>query len=398
MRRSSGINWPRIRARAAAAPGLAIAGIFIGASGMMSVSFGYELGKPSGHGLIFAAVAIGIEGFADLSMPLFWHRLKLLGKAVLIAFFGLCLVYKLTAANRFAAENFGKHEAAATTAATDYEIATQKVEALRRTLAGNADVRLVSVIQNDINALLRDPLTEGCNGPLNGEVTKKVCPKVDVLRGELARAKARDAAEAELPAAIAALSAKATGAGGATSESAGPVAALLGLIGYHIASWSQFMADLLMMIVECGAIFVPMLVGSAFGEGRRRENPPAEPVARPEPPAAEETSPKPPLRGLTEKAKRDSAELTAFLGDCTERAGGERVNSTTLYMTYCEYNQSLPGDPITLNQFGNVLTNMLGLTKVKSDGKIFYMNLRLKTPAERAQGSKHLRVAGGRAK
>lgn len=110
-------------ARLAPLPGMAIAGIFIGVSGLACVTFGYRLGEPSGNGLIFAALALGIEGFADLSVPLFWPRLRLIGRMLLLSFFGLCLAYKLTAADRFAAENLGKRETAVATAATDYGLA-----------------------------------------------------------------------------------------------------------------------------------------------------------------------------------------------------------------------------------------------------------------------------------
>jgi hypothetical protein len=146
MRRSSRLNRARWLTRLHETPAMAIAGVFIAVSGMMSVTFGYRLGEPSGNALIFAAVAIGIEGFADLSMPLFWRRLRWIGRLVLLGFFGLCLAYKLEAAKRFAAENLGKRDAAIATAAQDYEAARSKVEQLRKAITDNADARGAALI------------------------------------------------------------------------------------------------------------------------------------------------------------------------------------------------------------------------------------------------------------
>jgi hypothetical protein len=394
VRRTGKIGWPQLRARLAAAPGMAIAGVFIGVSGMMSVTYGYRLGEPSGNALIFAALAMAIEGFADLSVPMFWGRLRLIGRIVLLAFFVLCLSYKLEAAKRFAAENIGKHEVAAATAAAGYEIALQGVERLRKAVADNADARPAAVIQSEIDGLLRDPKAQGCSGAINGEVTKKICPLVDALRGELARAKARDQAQAELTPALTGLRNMAPVA--AVSEvTPGPVAALLALAGIQVGSWSKMVASLIMAIVESGAIVVPLLIGFAFGEGRGREMTPAPQAQLERAPMAEEASPKSSLRRVTERGERDAAELTAFLGQRTERGAGEKVQSTTLYLTYSDWKQELGGEPMTINQFGTVLTQHLGLSKTKIDGKMHYLNLRLKAPVTRGKAARHLRSVAG---
>ena len=186
------VDWARVRARAADAPGMAIAGLFIGLSGLMSVTFGYNYG-----GLFFAGAALAIEGFADLAVPLMWHRLRFFGRTALIAIFVICIGYKLEAAKKFAAEHLGKYSAAtATRLGQSYDAAKQTVEGLRKTIADNADARASDLINAEIEGLLRDPKTEGCpaGAVWNGPVTSKICPQVDKLRVELARAKARDRA------------------------------------------------------------------------------------------------------------------------------------------------------------------------------------------------------------
>jgi hypothetical protein len=401
MRRGKTLSWERLRARAAAWPLAAIAALFIGVSGFMTVTFGYRLGEAAGLGLVFAAFAVAVEGFADLAMPLLWRRIGLAGRVLLVAFFALCLAYKLEAAKRFAAENLGLRDAAAATAAVDYEAARQRVESLRRAVAENAEARPAGVIQAEIDGLLRDPRAEGCNGAINGEVTRNICPKVDRLRGELARAGVRDRAEAELAPAIAAWRGSAPAAATA-QDGVGPVGAALALAGVQIGSWSQLVALLVMIIVEAGAIVVPMLIGLAFGDGRRPQPAEAAPAmaAPAKAPAAgadlrEELLPKASPRGMTPKAKRDTADLTVFLAERTERGADERVQSTTLYFVYSEWKQGRGEEPMTVNQFGTVLTHHLGLAKAKSDGKIWYQNIRLRHPDQGRKAARHLRVAGG---
>ena len=398
MRRPGRLNREWWTARLLQAPAMAIAGVFVAASGMMSVTFGYRLGEPSGNALIFAAVAIGVEGFADLSMPLFWRRLRWAGRLGLIAFFAVCLAYKLEAAKRFAAENLGKRDVAIATAAQDYDAALQTVERLRRAIADNADARAAGLIQTDIDALLRDPKAEGCTGAINGSVTKDVCPRVDRLRGEFVRAKARDAAQTDLTPALTELR-KAAPAAGGVQDGGGPVVALLALLGIRIASWSSFIASLVMAIVEAGAIVVPMLIGAAFGEGRRpapsgaaSEPARGKPASAPDMAAGDAARPQTLPAGLTDRTRRDVADLTAFRRESTETAPGQRVQSSTLYFIYSQWKQDRSEDAMTVAQFGVVLTRHLGLGKIKSEGKNWYLDIRLRHPGQGRQGAKHLRA------
>ena len=391
MRRPGRLISERLKNRLASLPGLAMSGIFIGVSGMMSVSFGYKIGEPSGYALVFAALALGVESFADLAVPLLWRKLGLLSRGGLVAFFALCLAYKITAANRFAAENLGKRETAVATASATYEIAKDRVEGLRRTIADTLDARPAAILQSEIDGLLRDPKTDGCSGKINGDVTAKVCPKVDALRTQLARAKARDAAQADLAPALAALSGQAPVAVRA-QEDGGPVAAMLGAVGIKVGGWSEFVAHLIMALVEGGAILVPMLVGFASGEGALREaeqprKPPAEPIENPETEAS-----KPSLRRLTERGERDLADVTAFLAAETERAAGEHVQSTQLHSQYCAWKQASNTKPMSLAQFGTVLTWHLGLTKTKIDGRMHYESLRIKASQGEAGAVRKLRM------
>jgi hypothetical protein len=228
-------------------------------------------------------------------------------------------------------------------------------------------------------------------------VTKEICPKVDRLRGELARAKARDTAESELTPALAAL--RKASSGGGAQESAGPVMALLAFTGIHVGGWSSFIASLLMVIVEAGAIVVPMLMGAAFGERRRSVASGAGPDPDPgrtapaiDAAGGDAASPQALPLGLTDRARRDLADVAAFLNACCERAAGKRVQSASLYVVYSEWKKARSEEPITVAQFGVVLTKHAGLAKLKSEGKNWYLGLRLRHPAQGRSGAKHLRA------
>ena len=388
------------KAKLAAAPGLAIAGIFIGVSGLMSITFGFRLGEPSGNALIFAAVALAIEGYADLAVPLFWHRLGIIGRAVLIAFFGLCLAYKLEAAKRFAAENLGKRDAAAATTSEVYGLARDNVERLRKTLADNADAREATVIKAEIGQLLLTPGTDGCpiGVPWNGPATKKACPEVAKLRTELARAEARDKAQADLTPAITAWTNAAPPAT-ATQESTGPIAFALAALGIQVGGWSQLIASLIMAIVEGGAIVVPMLIGAASREVRKPA--PAVDISAPAPATAPPAptgidganeAPQASPQGVSTSAHRDQDELAAFLSDRSERAPGERVQASKLYAVYFQWKTERGETPMKVQLFGTVLTKHLALRKNKIAGANWYHDVRLRHPAQGRKTGKHLQA------
>jgi hypothetical protein len=399
MRRAR-INRDWWKAKLLEAPGLAIAGIFIAVSGLLSVTFGFRLGEPSGNALIFAAVALAIEGFADLALPLFWRRLGLLGRVVLIAFFGLCLAYKLEAAKRFAAENLGKRDAVAAATSEVYSLAKENIERLRKTVTDNADARAVKVIQAEIDELLLEPKAEGCPVGVawNGSVTSKICPKVAKLRGEFARAEVRDKAQADLAPAIAAWT-KATPAANTTPDSTGPVAFALAALGMQVGGWSQLIASLIMAIVEGGAIIVPMLIGAASREVRK----PAPsvdisaPTAATAPPAptgidgAKEPPQASPL-GVPTRAKRGQGEVASFMSEATDHAPGERVQASKLYAVYFQQKMECGETPMKVQQFGTVLTRDLGLRKTKIGGVNWYHDIRLRHPAQGRKTGKHLQA------
>ena len=411
MRRAGRINRVWWRAQFAAAPGVALAGIFVGLSGWVSVTSWYETGEASGNGLILAVAAIAAEGITDLSIPLYWRRVGVVGRVLLLALFAVSLGYKLEAAKRFSAEKLGARDAVVAKAAESYELARERVESLRKTVADNADARPGSRIQSEIDELLRDPKTEGCPAgqAWNGAVTQKVCPRVDKLRAELARAKERDQAQADLKGAIEDWRNATPVVAKAATESVGPVALLLALIGISVTSWSALMSTLFMTLVEAGAIIVPMLNGAASRAGER--GPPSGAATAPQPAQTAQSPalttgannpPAPPAPvppGVTDRTRRDILELRAFLAEQIDEAQGERVQSTSLYLIYTTWKNDTsrraqkPGEAaMTLVQFGKLLSKPIGLKKAKCEGRQYYLNIRLRHPAQGRMGAKQARV------
>ena len=401
MRRPGRVNREGWKARLAGAPGWLMAAIPIGLSAMMTVTCGYRMGAASGFWWLGAAGALFIELYVDLAIPKFWRHVGILLRAAMLVIFAGLLLYKLEAGRRFAAEIFGTYDAAVAKASDAYDIATSQVKSLQKKLADNADARAATVIESEINTQLRKPGTDGCPAGVawNGPVTKEVCPKVDTLRRELARAKIRDQAEIDLAPALQTWRQATPSGGKLAQESQGIPQLLLALIGISVPSWSA-LASLFMLGIEGGAILLPILVERASRETRRPTaigetsvDTPAKRSPQPEPEAGEtQTSPISPEVSptLSPRTQRDRDELAAFLDDKSERATGERVQASKLYAVYFQWKTERGEPPMKVQPFGTLLGAHLGLTKRKISGKNWYLDVRLRHPAQGRKAGKHL--------
>jgi hypothetical protein len=375
------------------APLMAVAAALVAVSALFSLRFAESVGAPSGNAQIFMLMALAFEGYAAFALPVLWPRLAAIGRLVLLLFLALCLAYKITAADRFAAENFGKRESERERLAERYKEAEARVTLLRKRLAETADARPAALIEAEIAALLRDPRAENCEGVFNGEVTRRVCPKVDRLRAELARAQSFARTEEELAAAIAAYS-QADPVRAPSEAARSFVPWLLGLIGFPPIDFTALISKLTMLMVEAGSVAVPAMVGLAR---RREETGEPAPARRPPAPISlgpEEAPPQISPRPLSESQHRLAAELIGFLGERTERAAGEKVQASALFAAYTAWAISRRREPMSIHQFGTALTQHLGLAKAKSGGLNWYLNVRLKAPAARGASARHLQAVG----
>jgi hypothetical protein len=154
-----------------------------------------------------------------------------------------------------------------------------------------------------------------------------------------------------------------------------------------------------MALVEGGAIIVPMLIGAASGAVRK----PAPAVDISAQPAAA-TPPAPVLTaganvppqvsppGIPTRLQKDAAELACFLSDSSERALGEKVQASKLFAVYFQWKIERGETPMKVQQFGKVLSIDLALSKGKIGGKNWYLDLRLRHPAQGRKTGKHLQA------
>ncbi len=376
-------------------PLIFVAGALVTVSALFSVTFAAKIGAPSGNAPAFILMALAIEGYAAFSLPVLWPRLPGLGRVLLLAFLLPCLIYKVTAAHRFAVENIGTREAARERQVVRYAEAEARVKDLRAQLDRYAGARPAAMIHADIEGAKQNVRWDSTKGCVDATVieSRAFCAGYHKLRAELAEAAAFTRVETELAAALTHLQTMAPVAG-VSAETSGPVAWIYALLGVPAGSFVQFVSDLVMLVVEGGAVAVPALVGFAKRPVAAEEIAPRKAPPPAEPPEVEETPPKISAKGLTDKAKEDAAELVAFLGDRTDRGAGEKVQSTTLYLIYSDWMQGAKRDPMTINQFGTLMTHHLGIAKQKRGGKNWYLNIRLKAPAAAAASARHLRAVG----
>lgn len=379
---------------------MVIAAAFVIVSASFSVRFAQSVGAPSGNAEIFILMALAIEGFAAFALPAFWRGFGFRGRTALVCFLGLCLVYKITAADHFSAENYGARESSKEQQADQYSRARERVADLRTVLEDNAAARALGVVEADIRAAkqhVRWMSSEACT---NATVTlsREFCKGFYKLQAELAMAKKAAAAQGDLADAIAKLDgmdpvAVAPGRGGLVPD-------LLALIGISVGGFTAFISKLCMMLVEGGSVVVPAMVGLSRRRGAEPET--AAAVASPQP-----RSPEPETaslgvsattRELTDRERAAIDELTAFLACRTQRQAGETVQSSRLYAAYVAWKEGQKGKALPIQMFGTVLTHHLGLTKSKIDGRHYYHNLRIVAPETARKDSGNLRITAAGAK
>ena len=364
---------------------VAVAGALIVVSASFSVRFAQSVGAPSGNAWIFILMALAVEGFAAFAIPAFWRGLSFLGRAGLLAFLMLCLVYKITAADHFAFENYGAREASQSGQAASFERAKQRVTDLRQVLEDNAAARAPGVVAADIRAAQQHARWASTAGCTNATVdpSREFCEGFYRLEGELAMAQKAADAEAQLAVAIGKLDGMDPVAATA-AQGGGMIPDLLEWAGIAVGGFTVFISKLCMLIVEGGSVAVPAMAGLV----RRTRIEPD--VAAPEPSPAQASpaqAASPPeiastTRALTLRERAAIEELTRFLESRTARQAGDTVQSSRLYAAYVGWKEGQKGKPMPIQMFGTVLTHHLGLTKTKIDGRHHYHNLRV-TSAEK---------------
>lgn len=382
---------------------MAVAGALIVVSASFSVRFAQSVGEPSGNGWIFVLMALAVEGYAAFAIPAFWLGLRLLGRAGLLVCLLACIVYKVTAAEHFALENYGAREATQLGQAESFNRAKQRVADLRAILEENASARAVGVVEAEIKAAKQHPRWSSSEGCTNATVTlsREFCEGFYKFEAELAMAQKAATAQTDLAEAIGRLESMDPVAAAAPHGNGGLIPDLLEWAGFAVGGFTIFISKLCMLLVEGGSIAVPAMVGLSRRQAPAPDMAVVATSPQPKSPDPEIASPKvsSPGRSLTVKERAAIEELTEFLASRTERQAGEQVQSSRLYAAYVAWKEGRKGKALPIQMFGTVMTHQLGLTKSKIDGRHYYHNLRIVAPemARKASGDLRLVASGERA-
>ena len=163
--------------------------------------YGWSKGDTLPSSIIWAALAIAVGATLLLSTAALFKALaaKTYSQAVFIAVgLLLCGTYSVVAAVGSATGQRMSASLSEDATSTARSEAQKALETATTRQASLAPTRASAAIQAEIDGILIDPRLEGCVS-INGPRTKEACPRVAVLKTELATAKAteRDRAEAQ---------------------------------------------------------------------------------------------------------------------------------------------------------------------------------------------------------
>jgi len=358
-----------------------LAAAFVGVSLLMAVVCAWTMGRPAGMEWAFAAIAVAVVGFKALGLPLALASGSRVAVACTIVLVTICYAFTVTAGHQFAKSNLYTASNAAEAANTAYTAAKERVADIRGQLAAIDEKRSADAIRASIEGHKQHRRWLSTSGCTDATVPESFdyCQDYARLQADLAVAEKRDSLKAELPGALAALTAKRSTAG--AGHDAGPVAAIVGrLTGYDFASFEEFFAWLIVLAVELGDIIAPLVASMASRPVRREARAdPKEQVARIIEEAKAEEEARKALKTEAERAREAKvAQLHRFLNACTERANEGEVKSAALYSVYTTWAIGEALEPMTLQMFGSLMTAELKIPKVKKSSTL-YLGLRVKT-------------------
>jgi hypothetical protein len=230
--------------------------------------YGWNKGDTLPSSIIWAALAIAVGATLLLSTAALFKALaaKTYAQAAFIALgLLLCGTYSIVAATGSATGqrlNASLIEDATSTARSD---AQKAIKTATSHLASLPTVRPSAAIQTEIDGILIDPRLEGCT-TINGPRTKEACPRVAVLKTELATAQATAHDMAEAQAAMDRAHAELSALPPHVSNSdAKAIVTLLNALGYSptVAQVNLSLALLSVLLVELGGS-VSLAVGMAL--------------------------------------------------------------------------------------------------------------------------------------
>ena len=251
----------------------------VGASAGFGAVYAWSTG--SGHGYVLGALSVLFAVALEVAKPLAlrnalpaFAQFNVIRGAALIVMAGVAVAYSLTAelslwsamrsdtvaARQSTIDTTTRTEK--TTKRADDRYAEAKAE-----LAALPVARSTAEVKAEITKLLAaNPLAGDCS-VLDGRVTRLVCPQVDLLKAEAARADQRDALRQEL--ATASISAPETVSNTRIAKTADPGAAALSTyltalgLTLDVNKLSEWLSLIPVLALEIGSLFAGLLCASS---------------------------------------------------------------------------------------------------------------------------------------
>jgi hypothetical protein len=360
---------------------IAAASLFVFVSMAANLTFGLSLATRAFDQIIYGALSLGAD-LMKVALPLvaliLWRKKHRLFALIASAFWVGVVGFSLAAAVGFAASTRGETVTVNQTAIDSREAWMAKIERAERQLDQLGVPRPAAVIQAEIDALLRAPGADDCD-VINGPVTRKVCPQVDILRKERAVADRVAELETELVAARKQLQAVPVAALMSDPQSA----TLSRLMLLSEAEIRDAIAFLIAAIVEIGSAlgFTFMVLAGRTASG---SSPPASPVPQPTAPPKMQM----PI-SLPETPADTVARWTLARLDVLHEG---RIQAERAYKDFKRWCADEGIEPCTPQMFGRRFTKIIegmGGRKLKVNGRAYYQGVALQErPARTGQRKK----------
>ncbi len=365
--------------------GVVAATVLLLVSAAMNWRFGFGLGKTEFDGQIYGAASAAADGLKAL-LPFFlvWalRQRAWLQMAAAALVWVVCTSYSLTSSLGFAALNRADTVGERVLKATEYQDLRTELKRAREKAGWIPKHRSVAEVEAALTAALMEPvrgkgrrvrgtvasLTKNCT--VSNYWASRYCPNIFNLRKELAIAKDAEKLErriAELRAKLAQVA-----SASAVAEGDPQVALLSRLTGVDSAKVQMALVVLVSILVEIGSglgFFVVL--------GGTRAMRPKRVLAVPQTGANDNLS----EDESDLKVVEPTDELKAFYEERIEKAEGCSVTASLLYEDYCSWAAETGREPMTLPAFGRRFGE-LGIQKAKIAGRIRYIGVKLKNPAE----------------
>ena len=364
------------------AAGFLAAGLFVLVSMAANLKFGLSLATTPFDRIIYGALSLAAD-LMKVALPLvvliLWRNGHRMFAAIAALFCASVISYSLAAAVGFAASTRGETVTANKLVVDHRKAWEARIERTAQQLDQLGVPRSAGVIQAEIDALLRKPGADGCK-IINGPVTNEVCPKVDVLRKELAVS--RRAAELETDLVV---DRKRLQAAPVAASVVDPQSATLSrLTALGEAKIRDIIAILIAVLVEIGSA-----LGFTFVLLASRSAAPASAVLMvkgPEDTAPERRPIKPEIPMKLSETPADTVTRWAFSRLDVLRAGG--IQAEVAYRDFIAWCEAGDIEACSRQMFGRRFTEVvkgMGGRKVKINGRAYYEGIVLRRRSAQIQ-------------